>query len=99
MDSQHSLTRSPLRSGVLLVLVTLVAHGVRAQAVHSAAYTQEQAEHGRRVYGAFCASCHGTDLEGAVGPALTGPAFAAKWSAPGRSVADLYQILSTVLTP
>ena len=91
------MTFSRRRSCVLLAVAMLVARGVQAQAGHPGTYTQEQADHGRRIYGAFCATCHGTDLEGAVGAALTGPAFAAKWSQPGRSVQDLYQILSTTM--
>lgn len=79
-----------------LILGLLPAVGL-SQAAAQGVYTAEQADHGRRIYGAFCASCHGTDLEGAVGPALTGPAFAAKWSVPGRTVSDLYQVLSTTM--
>lgn len=60
-------------------------------------FSPQQAEHGRRIYGAFCATCHGAELEGAVGPALAGPAFTNKWSAPGRTAHDLYRVLSTTM--
>lgn len=39
-------------------------------------FTQAQALHGHDVYAANCAKCHGAQLQGNVGPALQGPAFA-----------------------
>ncbi len=56
-------------------------------------HTSEQAERGRRVFGAYCATCHGTELEGAVGPALAGAGFLHQWST--RGAPDLYRILRT----
>jgi mono/diheme cytochrome c family protein len=81
---------------VLGVVGVAVATGLpcpaaaNAQETGDGPYTQAQAERGRRIFGAFCATCHGVDLEGGVGPALTGPAFSAKWSGQDRSVQDLY---------
>jgi alcohol dehydrogenase (cytochrome c) len=37
------------------------------------------------------------ELEGAVGPALTGPSFSAKWSGQDRSVQDLYDLIRTTM--
>lgn len=68
-----------------------------AQDRSEGAFTQAQADQGRRVYGAFCATCHGVDLEGAVGPTLSGPGFNAKWSHRERSVRDLYDVLRTTM--
>lgn len=61
----------------------------------ASSYTAEQALRGRRVYGAYCATCHGIDLEGAVGPALAGAKFLHGWSA--RGAADLFRVLRTTM--
>src|SRR2546422_4247449 len=60
-------------------------------------YTAEQAERGRRLYGTYCAGCHGTELEGAVAPALGGRAFLRKWSAPGRDAEGLFHLIRTTM--
>ena len=39
-------------------------------------FDQAQATHGKMLYSAACAKCHGAQLQGAAGPALQGPAFA-----------------------
>ena len=43
--------------------------------IGSAPYTQQQVAHGRQVYAAACAICHGANLQGTSAPALTGPGF------------------------
>jgi PQQ-dependent dehydrogenase (methanol/ethanol family) len=68
-----------------------------AQDASDRPYSQAQAERGRRIFGAFCATCHGAELEGAVGPALTGPSFSGKWSQPDRSAQDLYDVMRTTM--
>ncbi len=64
-----------------------------ASAQSEAAFTAEQALRGRRVFGAYCATCHGVDLEGAVGPALAGAKFLHGWTA--RGARQLYRVLRT----
>ena len=70
-----------------VVLVALAAASPPVARVLSAqsasVYTAVQAERGRQVYGTHCASCHGTDLQGGVGPALAGAAFLHKWGEKG----------------
>ncbi len=39
-------------------------------------YTDAQADQGAKLFATHCASCHGAALQGNVGPALRGPAFA-----------------------
>lgn len=60
--------RLALHVRLLLVLLGAPAAALAAQAGGEAGYTDAQAERGRRLYGAFCATCHGVELEGAVGP-------------------------------
>jgi len=68
-----------------------------AQDAGPPAYTAAQAAKGRRIFGAFCATCHGSELEGAVGPALAGASFVARWSLPDHSVADLFRTMRTTM--
>ncbi|MEO8450989.1 MAG: PQQ-binding-like beta-propeller repeat protein [Gemmatimonadota bacterium] len=60
-------------------------------------YTTEQANRGRTIYGTYCAGCHGTGLEGAVGPALAGPVFLRKWGAPGRDAQKLFHLIRATM--
>lgn len=59
-------------------------------------FTAKQAEAGATTFGASCSGCHGKELQGGFGPALKGDKFLAKWSADGKTVADLYQKLLTM---
>ena len=87
-----------IRTGTIALTAALLAHSpVIAQESGTGAYTQAQADRGRRIFGAFCATCHGVDLEGAVGPALAGTAFSAKWSQPDHSVQDLFDLIRTTM--
>lgn len=58
-------------------------------------YTPDQAQRGQRLYGAYCASCHGVELEGGVGPALPGARFLHGWAEKGAG--DLYYVLRTTM--
>lgn len=44
-------------------------------------FTADQAQKGRALYNAYCASCHGTNLGGGTARALTGRDFRARWNA------------------
>ncbi|HKI95129.1 MAG TPA: PQQ-binding-like beta-propeller repeat protein [Gemmatimonadales bacterium] len=82
----------PLAALALAAATTLVPCTATAQ---SGSYTAAQAESGRRIFGAYCATCHGVDLEGAVGPALAGSGFLHKWSTKGA--AELFHVLRTTM--
>jgi len=56
--------------------------------VLTALFTEDQATQGEEVYTANCVACHGTNLEGSVGPELAGDAFQTKWQ--GEAVGALY---------
>lgn len=83
--------------GITVTMGLPSATTAHAQEAGDAAYTAAQADRGRRIFGAFCSTCHGVDLEGAVGPALAGPSFSAKWSQPDRSAQDLYDVMRTTM--
>ena len=79
-------------AALAVALVTTVGANwmVIAQASRTAAdgvYTTAQAQRGQALYTAECLACHGTTLEGGLGPPLTGASFLRIWN--GRSLADL----------
>lgn len=57
-------------------------------------FTAAQAQDGQSVYTKSCAGCHGANLQGAAGPALSGTSFLAKWADGGHKLADLYSVIS-----
>jgi mono/diheme cytochrome c family protein len=57
-----------------------------------ALYTQAQADDGLSQYSANCAKCHGDNLQGRSGPALTGKHFATEKSA--YTVGDVFRIVA-----
>ena len=57
-------------------------------------YASEQALAGAKLYVSRCAKCHGDHLQGNVGPALQGPAFAPKKGST-ITIAGVYQFLET----
>ena len=58
----------------------LLTSSFLAQSVRDGVYTDEQAKRGQTTYNARCASCHGNNLAGRVGPPLAGDDFVAGWS-------------------
>ena len=56
-----------------IALGGLMSFGARAQT--SGYFTIDQATAGAQIYQAKCASCHGGEMEGYIGPALRGHAF------------------------
>ncbi|HXY30512.1 MAG TPA: PQQ-binding-like beta-propeller repeat protein [Gemmatimonadaceae bacterium] len=79
----------------LVALLVLCSRASHAQ--DGGLYTTDQAEHGRAVYRASCARCHGVLLNDGPANALAGPAFLARWRAPGRALADLYDLIRTTM--
>lgn len=58
-------------------------------------YADAQAKRGEAVYATSCAECHGPRLRGAVGPALAGPRFVARWH--DKGVADVFDKIKTTM--
>jgi len=85
------------RTRLILGALLLVARPAAAQVTADGPFTEAQVDRGRRLFGAFCATCHGSELEGAVGPALAGGTFAGRWSREDASVADLYTVMRTTM--
>jgi mono/diheme cytochrome c family protein len=58
-----------------------------------AVFTADQAQQGKIFYAQACASCHGPDLEGATGPALTGPDFRQMLTDQNRTASSLLDVI------
>lgn len=58
-------------------------------------FTADQAAAGEAAFNSNCASCHGQDLNGGVGPALAGPDVMGTWGTAG----GLYDFFSVAMPP
>jgi polar amino acid transport system substrate-binding protein len=61
----------------------------------SSFYANSQLAAGAALYERVCASCHGPALKGGAAMALAGNAFDSRWRLRGRTVGDLYYVIST----
>lgn len=76
-----------MKNEVRLALLTATLVFAAPAFAGSGPFTQQQAEDGHVKFNNLCAECHRPDLSGALGPALKGDAFKAKWG--GKPVSDL----------
>jgi S-disulfanyl-L-cysteine oxidoreductase SoxD len=79
----------------LLLPLCLAASLARGQVL--AVFTAAQAQEGKTFYAHACASCHGPDLEGASGPALTGPDFRQMMIDQNRDAKSLLDVISQTM--
>jgi alcohol dehydrogenase (cytochrome c) len=78
---------------VVLLVIALVAAGpVNGQAKPNGGYTETQATRGATVYTQYCVQCHGANLQGESGPALSGQVLKAAYG--GGTAAQLYDFIS-----
>jgi mono/diheme cytochrome c family protein len=80
---------------ILLASLCLAASLARGQAL--AVFTAGQAREGKILYARDCAACHGPDLEGENGPALTGPAFRQMLTEQNRTAASLLEVIKETM--
>jgi len=65
-------TRRRLKLASLILALAGIADLAAAQGLAPLTFTAQQAAGGRANYAAKCSRCHGSDLEGGAGPALSG---------------------------
>jgi mono/diheme cytochrome c family protein len=83
---------------VALAAAATLLFGQDAKKASQGVFTKAQADTGKGVYSAKCASCHGSSLEGGdVPPALAGGTFMANWGT--QSVDDLFARIRTGMPP
>ncbi len=63
----------------------------------TAIYTRGQSQQGAALYASQCAVCHGAQLEGSAGPALTGAAFHQMAAAQHLTPKSLLDVVSTTM--
>jgi PQQ-dependent dehydrogenase (methanol/ethanol family) len=83
------------QAATIAAAATLVAGGAALAQLSAPApqFTQAQADAGRGAYTASCALCHGANLEGASGPALSGAVFQRDRTGGAHTVGELNEII------
>jgi PQQ-dependent dehydrogenase (methanol/ethanol family) len=89
------MNRSTTGAMLALAGVILAPPAARAAAAASVPFTAAQVRQGAQVYAVRCASCHGEQLQGGAGPALTGVDFTQRWGA-GATLAQFEGALQTM---
>lgn len=88
------LCAAGLAIGAMVVSMT-AAVAADPPAGPAAVYTDAQATDGRQVYYRTCSTCHGEDLAGKVGPALTGRQFHQMVAAQKMTAPLLFHFIAT----
>jgi mono/diheme cytochrome c family protein len=90
MKSAHSILpiAASLIAGALLTTASLSAQS-------PGPFTAAQAMDGKAIFTTKCSVCHGAQLQGKVGPALTGPTFIASYS--GQTADDVRDFIATAM--
>ena len=76
--------------------LSLAGHG-QSRSIADRVYSDAQATRGQQLYQKQCVTCHGSALEGVVGPPLAGDGFLSVWST--RSLADLVAKIEQTMPP
>ena len=83
--------------GVWAFGLALTGGAQQTRSIGDRVYADAQATRGQQLYEKLCVSCHGTSLEGVVGPPLAGEAFLSVWSA--RTLQDLVNKIEQTMPP
>jgi mono/diheme cytochrome c family protein len=83
-------------AGLACVLAgSAVALQAQAKTTKDSVYSAAQSKRGEALYQTKCASCHGKNLAGDVGPALAGPDFVGFWDK--MALSELVDKISTTM--
>src|SRR5262245_38949768 len=79
-----------------LAAAVVAVTGQQTSPSWNGAYTEAQAKRGQALYAGNCGVCHGGELAGGDrAPALTGPAFNAKWGV--KPVTELLEYVHSMM--
>jgi mono/diheme cytochrome c family protein len=87
-------TRFFLTAAAFVTAFAAALDGGLAAVKPAAIYTAAQAAAGSKAYAASCASCHGEQLEGGVGPALSGQNLVTLSKNTHLTVSDVWEFAS-----
>ncbi len=91
MDTTRGSTTRISLVALISLVAALAVWGANSEAgTGSAGYSAAQAASGATVYAGRCAQCHGTNLQGGSGPALTGNSFHQSLNASYTTAGKLY---------
>jgi mono/diheme cytochrome c family protein len=79
----------------LIAAIALPASLRGAASTTPVTFTAAQASSGSSLFAAKCSACHGSQLEGGAGPALTGPNFKTLSTKVGANVSDIFGYMTT----
>ena len=82
-----------MRQAYLFLLLPFCVAAVPARAQPPAVFTADQARDGQALYPRLCGACHGPNMEGESGPALTGPDFRQLLTDQGLTAKSLLDII------
>jgi mono/diheme cytochrome c family protein len=94
MKQNHRYSRKNTAAACTLMLMTALfsLSAASAPAKSGGGYTDAQAARGATVYNQSCLECHGANLEGQSGPALSGPVLKSAYG--GGTAEPLYDFIS-----
>jgi polar amino acid transport system substrate-binding protein len=81
-------------AAVALLISAGAASRAHASSAAPALYTAAQASSGGKEYESKCSACHGAQLEGGAGPALSGPTLKTLSQNTKLTIGDLFSFLS-----
>ena len=79
--------------------VACVTEAAGQQGRDRPSFTGAQVESGRQIYVAQCASCHGNELQGGAGPALSGVTFRRGWFEGLRALDEMFDTIYQRMPP
>jgi mono/diheme cytochrome c family protein len=93
--------RRGIASGLAVCVIgaglALSGYAQQARTIDQGVYSAAQATQGQAIFTANCVLCHGAELQGAVGPMLTGSGFTTAWA--GRPLSDLVDKIEKTMPP
>ena len=85
--------------GLIMLLFSASTSVPHSEETHTGVITdsEEQAHKGHDLYEVYCASCHGSALEGQGALPLSGATFRTRWADDRHSADDLFYIIRTLM--